>query len=447
MDEKELLKAYGAAYDLLNSKNIYEVRNLARAFGVSKPTSPRKPDLILRLIRLAAGIDEPELLSRRGARVKADKASDKSVEEVRAAIAACKAAAPYPALGEKEGVPFHDAGKEFGYGDKCAAGLLEITPSGFGRLCSPRAGAEPVVPERMIRSYGLREGDLLNGYLLEEKGRPAEIARIISINGYPPVTGTRRKFEDFAAAFPNERLQMGAGGCALLRAADLLCPLGKGQRALIFAPSGTGKTTFLREAARSFAASSDARLLFVLVDQRPEESAELHEAVPGAAVMAAPFDAPPARRVQVARLALERAKRLAENGKDAVILLDSVVALLRAYEEEGAGEALLRTKQYFGAARRLEGSGSLTILATAEEGGEGSEAFVSAANAVFRLDAGIAAAGVIPAIDFARSFARRGDALLAEEELEKARQLRSVAQEEGVQGILAALKHDTTQEG
>lgn len=447
MDEKQLLQVYGAAYDLLNSKNIYEVRNLARAFGVSKPTSPRKHDLILRLIRLAAGIDEPEQLSRRGARVKADKAPEKSVEEVRAAIAACKAAAPYPDIGEAEGVPFHDAGKDFGYGDKCASGVLEIAPSGFGRLCSERAGAEPILPERLIRACGLREGDLVSGYLIEERGRAPEVARIISVNGYPPAAGERKHFEDFAAAYPNERLLLGAGGCAPLRAADLLCPFGKGQRALIAAPSGTGKTTFLREAARSFASASDVRILFVLVEQRPEESAELREAVPGASVMAAPFDAPPARRVQVARLALERAKRLAEEGKDAVLLLDSLSALLRAYEEEGAGEALLKVKQYFGAARRLEGSGSLTILATAEEGGEGSEAFASAANAVFCLGASIAAEGIIPAIDLARSFARRGDALLTGAELEKAKQLRTVAQREGTQGVLAALEHDITQEG
>ena len=441
MEEKELLHVYSAAYDHLDGKNIYEVRNLARAFGVHQPTSTRKHDLILHIIATAAGVEEPGPRSRRGARVKADKASEQSIAEVRRIVEDCRAAAPYRTAEEEKEIEFCDAGG-FGYKDKCMAGFLEIAPSGYGRLYSEYSGQEPAVPERLIREYDLREGDLVSGYVSDEE--PPRVVRIAAVNGYPPAVSGRRRFEDFPAAFPNERFVLGKN-VAVLRAADLLCPVGKGQRLLVAAPAGTGKTTFLREAARSIAAAGDTELLCVLIDQRPEESLELREAVPQASVVDAPFDSTHARRVRAAHLALERAKRLAESGKDAALFLDSLTALVRALADRAqAGSeqaAIAEAKKFFAAARRLEGGGSLTIFATAAVGADPFESeicgeFSAAANAVVFLSEEIAAQGIIPAIDFARSFARRGDALLGGEQKEAARRLRTVAAEKGTAGVL-----------
>lgn len=451
MTEKDLLRVYAAVYDHLDRKNIYEVRNLARAFGVARVTSTRKHDLIVCLIRLAAGLEGLPPRSRRGARVKADKASDASIAEVRRIIEDCKAAAPYPDFGDEEGLEFHDcADRSFGYRDECLVGLLELAASGRGRLYMQDSSPEPIVPERLIREYGLREGDFVSGYVVSGKGAVPEVAQIAAVNGYPPVFSERKRFEDFPAAYPNEKLTFGACGSAVLKAADLLCPMGKGQRALIVSPAGAGKTTFVREAARSVAATSDARIHFVLLGQRPEERQELLEAVPSAAVTDAPFDSSASRCVRAARLAVEHAKRVAEEGKDAVVFIDSLTALIQALSsetQEGDEQAaLLAVKKMFAAARRLEGGGSLTILATLSEDAQSGEAcreLSAAANAVVYLSAEIAASGIIPAVDFTRSFSRRADILYGDGEKERADALMALAREGGTARVLKELEKET----
>ena len=451
MTEKELLRIYSAAYDHLDRKNIYEVRNLARAFGVVRVTSTRKHDLIVYLIRLAAGLEELPPRSRRGARVKADKASDASIAEVRRIIEDCKTSAPYPDFREEEGMEFHDsADRAFGYRDECMVGLLELAPSGQGRLYTQEGSPEPVVPERLIREYGLREGDVVSGYVIPGKGTAPEIAQIAAVNGYPPVFSERRRFEDFPAAYPNEKLCFGACGSAVLKAADLICPMGKGQRALIVSPAGAGKTTFVREAARSVAATSGAQIHFVLLGQRPEERQELLEAVPSASVTDAPFDSSASRCVRAARLAIEHAKRVAEEGKDAVVFIDSLAALIQALasgtQEGNAQAALLAVKKMFAAARRLEGGGSLTILATLPEDAQIADAcreLSAAANAVVYLSAEIAASGIIPAVDFTRSFSRRADALDGAGGKARADALLALAREGGTARVLKELEKET----
>lgn len=465
MDDKEIQRVYGKVCDFLNSCNIFEVRNLARAFGVNKPTSQKKSELIMRIICMGAGISEPEPRSKKGARVKAGAASQERIDAVRKLIVECNAALNYgdAAVSPVE-IRFGDSepGKrEYGYADACAAGLLEINKQGEGRLRGEglRARAnDVVVPEKMIRQYMLREGDFVSCYA-DPKDGYAEAVSVAAVNGGAPVFVERRHFNELSAVFPEERFELGRKDSLLLRAADLLCPVCKGQRGLLAAPAGTGKTTFFRELARSFALHyPQAKLILVFLDQRPEELTETKELFPQATVAAASFEDSAVNAARVAQLALETAKRTAERGGDAVLLLDSVTALARAVNHSivptgraTAGgvdlAALAAVKKYFASARKLKGAGSLTILASAVCGrgiqmdSVVMEELSGAANMTLSFSREIANRGVIPAIDFARSFTKRSEAILSEKERQCAAALRRAAEGGGgTERVFAALE-------
>ncbi|KUL33396.1 transcription termination factor Rho [Actinoplanes awajinensis] len=292
-----------------------------------------------------------------------------------------------------------------------------------------------------VRRLGLRRGDRVTGFArIDRPGRPAHL-QVTAINGRDP--GPRPDFYRLTAIYPQERLRLETDQDVLTtRVIDLLMPIGKGQRALIVAPPKAGKTTVLQQVANAISRNNpECHLMVVLVDERPEEVTDMRRTVK-AEIVAATFDRPPQDHTAVAELAIERAKRLAELGEDVVVLLDSITRLGRAYNltaPAGRGRtlsggldstALQPPKRLLGAARNLEGGGSLTIIATAlVENGSALdtvifEEFKSTGNAELKLDRSLAEARIFPAIDLAVSGTRHDELLLSPAELTVVGQVR-----------------------
>jgi transcription termination factor Rho len=282
-----------------------------------------------------------------------------------------------------------------------------------------------------IRRLGLRRGDRVTGFA--RLGKPAKL-QVTAVNGREP--GPRPDFYRLTALYPQERLRLETGRDLLTtRVIDLLMPIGKGQRALIVAPPKAGKTIVLQQIANAIAENNpECHLMMVLVDERPEEVTDMQRTVK-AEIVAATFDRPPQDHTAVAELAIERAKRLAELGEDVVVLLDSITRLGRAYNlvaPAGRGRtlsggldstALQPPKRLLGAARNLEGGGSLTIIATAlVENGSALdnlifEEYKSTGNAELKLDRSLAEARIFPAIDLGTTGTRHDEILLSPAEL------------------------------
>jgi transcription termination factor Rho len=292
------------------------------------------------------------------------------------------------------------------------------------------------VPMGLVRANGLRRGDTVIG-----DTRSGKLATVDSVNGQRP-RYSRPVFEDLTPLYPNERLRLETEQHALIaRVSDLVMPVGKGQRALIVAPPKAGKTTVLQAIAHGIAKNHpECHLMLVLVGERPEEVTDLARGVP-AEVIAATFDRPPREHTALAELAIERAKRLVEQGRDVVVLLDSLTRLGRAYNLAAPASgrvlsggvdssALTPPKRFLGAARNFEGGGSLTIFATAlvETGSAGDslifEEFKGTSNAELRLDRRIAERRVFPAVDVRQSGTRKEELLLSPGELAATRALR-----------------------
>ncbi|MEO3786915.1 transcription termination factor Rho [Actinocorallia sp. B10E7] len=294
------------------------------------------------------------------------------------------------------------------------------------------------VPLALVRRLALRPGDRVTGTAKPQgRGGKAVLATVDS----PPRRG-RRDFSRLTPVHPAERLRLGPGRTG--RIIDLVAPIGKGQRGLIVAPPKAGKTIILQELAQAITLNHpECHLILLLVDERPEEVSDLRRKVPGAELAASTFDRPPAEHVAVAELAVERAKRLAEQGRDVVILMDSLTRLGRAYNLAApsssrilaggvAAGALYPPKRFFGSARALEEGGSLTILSTAlvETGSRMDEVFFEefkgTGNMELRLSRRLAEQRLFPAIDLAASGTRREELLLSPAEHELTGRLRRV---------------------
>jgi transcription termination factor Rho len=313
-----------------------------------------------------------------------------------------------------------------------------------GYLPGPRD--VPVQPE-LVRKHRLRRGDTVTGRTgsAGRGQRLAPLAQVDTINGqHPRHAASRPVFAELVPLHPNERMRLETEPHALTtRVADLLVPVGKGQRALIVAPPKAGKTSVLQAIAHGIAKNHpECHLMFVLVGERPEEVTELARAVPGE-VIAATFDHPPREQTALAELAIERAQRLVEMGRDVVVMLDSLTRLGRAYNLAAPASgrilsggvdsaALVPPKQFLGAARNIESGGSLTIFATAlvETGSVGDtlifEEYKGTGNAELRLDRKIANKRVYPAVDVSQSGTRRDELLLTAQEMRATRALRRV---------------------
>ena len=331
-------------------------------------------------------------------------------------------------------------------------GILDILPEGYGFL--RYGGYKPsemdvYVPAGSIKKYRMRKGDYVEGPIRAPRAKEKYPALVEpkTVNGEDPELLARRvDFDKLTPLFPDERLKLEIDGepeRLVGRIVDLIAPIGKGQRGLIVSPPKAGKTTILKEIANSITANNpEVYLMVVLVDERPEEVTDMQRSVEGEVVYST-FDRPPDEHTQVSKLAIERAKRLVEEGKDVVILLDSITRLARAHNlaTPASGRilsggvdstALTPPKQFFGAARNIEGGGSLTILGTAlvETGSKMDEVifeeFKGTGNMELRLDRTLADKRVFPAIDVTPSGTREEQRLVSPKELESLWTLRRV---------------------
>ncbi len=327
-------------------------------------------------------------------------------------------------------------------------GVVEILPDGYGFLRSAKssylAGPDDIyMSSSQIRRFGLRTGDTVTGLIRPPKDseRYFALLKVEQINSQTPEDARRKiLFENLTPLHPDERLLLerenGSTESLTGRVIDLVAPIGKGQRGLIVSAPKTGKTVMLQQIAQSIVASNpEVVLMVLLIDERPEEVTEMVRTVRGE-VISSTFDEPATRHVQVAEMVIEKAKRLVEHKKDAVILLDSITRLARAYNTVAPASgkvltggvdanALQRPKRFFGAARNIEEGGSLTILATAliDTGSKMDdviyEEFKGTGNLEIHLDRRIAEKRVYPAININRSGTRREELLTEPAELQK----------------------------
>ena len=337
-----------------------------------------------------------------------------------------------------------DDTKELDSGVK-AHGILEVMPDGYGfiRCENYLPGENDVyVSPSQIRKFNLKTGDIIAGNTrIKTQGEKfSALLYITSINDLHPSEAMKRKnFEDLTPVFPNERLRLETpGGSVAMRITDLVSPIGKGQRGMIVSPPKAGKTTLLKEVAKSIVRNNpDMHVIILLIDERPEEVTDIKEAIEGknVEVIYSTFDELPEHHKRVSEMVIERAKRLVEHKKDVMILLDSITRLARAYNltvpPSGrtlsgglAPAALHMPKRFFGAARNMREGGSLTILATAlvDTGSKMDdvvyEEFKGTGNMELVLDRELSEKRVFPAIDITKSGTRREDLLLDREEQE-----------------------------
>lgn len=326
-----------------------------------------------------------------------------------------------------------------------ANGILEVMPDGYGfiRCANYLPGENDVyVSPSQIRKFNLKTGDIISGNtrVKTQQEKFSALLYVTSVNGYHPSVAQKRKnFEDLTPIFPNQRIRLEHPGSSVaMRIVDLVSPIGKGQRGMIVSQPKAGKTTLLKEIAKSVTMSNPKmHLIILLIDERPEEVTDIKEAIVGdnVEVIYSTFDELPEHHKRVSEMVIERAKRLVEHGRDVMILLDSITRLARAYNltvppsgrtlSGGLDPAALHMpKRFFGAARNMREGGSLTILATAlvDTGSKMDdvvfEEFKGTGNMELVLDRKLSEKRVFPAIDIVKSGTRRDDLLLDPQEQE-----------------------------
>ena len=348
-----------------------------------------------------------------------------------------------------------------------ANGILEVMSEGYGFIrCEnflPGENDVYVAPSQ-IRRFNLKTGDIIEGNVrINTQGEKySALLFVRKINGFPPEIATRRgNFEDMTPIFPNQRINLETPNSSVaMRVMDLMSPVGKGQRGMIVSPPKAGKTTLLKEVAKSIKTNNpEMHMIILLIDERPEEVTDIREAIegPNVEVIYSTFDELPEHHKRVSEMVIERAKRLVQHKKDVCILLDSITRLTRAYNltvspsgrtlSGGLDPAALHMpKRFFGAARNMREGGSLTILATAlvETGSKMDdvvyEEFKGTGNMELVLDRKLSEKRIFPAIDIPKSGTRREDLLLTADEQEANNMLRrasnSLKAEEAVDKIL-----------
>lgn len=348
-----------------------------------------------------------------------------------------------------------------------ACGILEVMPDGFGFIRSDNympGDSDVYVSPSQIRRFGLKTGDIIRGNTRVKSATEkfSALLYLKSVNNLPLDQIMRRgNFEDMTPVFPDERLRLERpGGSMAMRIVDLVSPIGKGQRGMIVSPPKAGKTTLLKDAAKSTLRNNpEMYLIILLIDERPEEVTDIKEAIQGSnvEVIYSTFDEQPEHHKRVSEMVIERAKRLVESKKDVTIFIDSITRLARAYNltVPPSGRtlsggldpaALYMPKRFFGAARNMREGGSLTILATAlvDTGSKMDdvvyEEFKGTGNMELVLDRKLQERRVFPAIDIAKSGTRREDLLLTPDEQEAVYNMRKalngMKSEEAVENIL-----------
>ena len=353
-----------------------------------------------------------------------------------------------------------------------ASGILEVMSEGFGfiRCENYMPGDHDIyVAPSQIRRFNLKTGDIIRGNtkVKSEREKFQALLYVTSVNGYTPAQAqSRTSFENLIPIFPDERLRLERKGASVaMRVVDLISPIGKGQRGMIVSQPKAGKTTLLKEVAKSVKANNpEIHLIILLIDERPEEVTDIKEAIEGdnVEVIYSTFDELPEHHKRVSEMVIERAKRLVEHGQDVMILLDSITRLARAYNmtvppsgrtlSGGLDPAALHMpKRFFGAARNMRNGGSLTILATAlvDTGSKMDdvvfEEFKGTGNMELVLDRKLSEKRISPAIDIVKSGTRREDLLLDEDEQAAVDNMRkafnSMRSDEAVENVLNMFAH------
>ncbi len=410
---------------ILKGKKVAELKEIARTFGIEGYDAMKKAQLIDALMNTdneGAGIGAPEA------------PAEAAVSEAPAKAAAGKQGAQ----GAQRTVVPDKADREE------MEGFLEVNQeNGFGFLRFDNfetSDKDIYVSPTQIRRFNLKTGDRVRG--ITRKPRDGEkfgaLLYVVTVNDDEPGVAIRRPdFDDLTPIYPNERLTLEDNPRDLaMRLIDLIAPIGKGQRGLIVAPPKAGKTTLLKNIANSIEKKyPEVEMIVLLVDERPEEVTDMKRSLRGGDVIYSTFDETPEHHVKVAELTLARAQRMAEHGKDVVILLDSITRLARAYNlvVPASGRtlsggldpgALHKPKKFFGAARNFEEGGSITILATAlvETGSRMDdvifEEFKGTGNMELHLDRKLSEKRIFPALDLNKSGTRKEDLLMTPEEIE-----------------------------
>ena len=432
----------------LKSKKVADLREIARTFGLEGYEKMKKAELIENLMK-----DNPEEKSFDDD-TSVRKAADEAVkEEGVMSEEAPKATSQEEekteirqnALREgREGNAQHHKNKVTPDKDDRfeVEGILELADDGFGFLRFNNfltSEKDIYVAPAQIRRFNLKTGDKIKGICRHpnDGNRFGALLYVVTVNGDEPGVAIKRPdFDTLTPIFPNERFILEDGRELSLRLIDLVAPVGKGQRGLIVAPPKAGKTVLLKKIANSIEKHyPDVEMIVLLVDERPEEVTDMKRSLKGGEVIYSTFDEMPQHHVKVAEMVLARAQRLAEHGKDVVVLLDSITRLARAYNlvVPASGKtlsggfdpgALHKPKKFFGAARKLEEGGSITILATAlvETGSRMDdlifEEFKGTGNMELHLDRELSEKRIFPAINLNKSGTRREDLLMNQEELE-----------------------------
>ncbi|MBR3787794.1 MAG: transcription termination factor Rho [Firmicutes bacterium] len=391
----------------LKEKKVSELREIAKVFGLEGYEKMKKAEIIE-----ALKMDEESEV--------AEQAEEESI----------------PPRGADRAVPEKDDRFE-------AEGILELAENGFGFLRFNNfltSDKDIYVSQTQIRRFNLKTGDKIKGICRPPRGedRFGALLYVVSVNGDEPGAAIRRPdFDKLTPIFPNERFVLEEGRELSLRLIDLIAPIGKGQRGLIVAPPKAGKTVLLKKLANSIERKHpEVEMIVLLVDERPEEVTDMKRSLSERSeVIYSTFDEQPQHHVKVAEMVLARAQRLAEHGKDVVVLLDSITRLARAYNlvVPSSGKtlsggfdpgALHKPKKFFGAARKLEEGGSITILATAlvETGSRMDdlifEEFKGTGNMELHLDRRLSEKRIFPAINLNKSGTRREDLLMDQDEME-----------------------------
>ena len=448
------------------------LKDLAKARGIKGITGMKKADVVNAMCQK----DEEESAAAATAAAEAESAVAKAVHSAPEKKKNESAAEEAHAVESKEAQPdesgtsgdvdISEEKKNLDSGIE-ASGILEVLSDGYGFIRSenylPGENDVYVAPSQ-IRRFSLKTGDIITGNtrIKTQTDKFGALLFVKTINGLTPSEHARRKnFEDLTPIFPDERLRLEVpGGTVAMRIMDLMSPVGKGQRGMIVSPPKAGKTTLLKDVARSVKRNNpEMHLIILLIDERPEEVTDIKEAIEGpkVEVIYSTFDELPDHHKRVSEMVIERAKRLVEAGEDVIILLDSITRLTRAYNmtvppsgrtlSGGLDPAALHMpKRFFGAARNMREGGSLTILATAliETGSKMDdvvyEEFKGTGNMEMVLDRKLSERRVFPAIDIPKSGTRREDLLLDEEELEAINVIRKafngLKPEEAVEKVL-----------